>query len=426
MSRKAKWRVGVSAGIILFLVLMITVVGRDRVASDDSDLRLVRAKISDAENGHTYFCRAAEAFYPGYRQAVGKPAPPEIRKRNDEIEALLRDSKWGPERGEQLLKRHEAVFALLDQGLAKPHFQIPAASSITDTDPLLSVMRGMGKLVSIRSAYLLKTGQEKAALDEAMKLIRCGHRFEEGGGLLLHFLVGSAVKRLGLERFDSIVTKASLSANDLKPYIADLGCYYVNGRVWGDIYKAEYELNCRVVDDIWRGKTGSPAFYRMPYFFLPNDTKRLYADMYRVIIRNGTKNLTAMERVDFSVPSSVLGKAGLFLAPNSIGKSLRSVTAPAIERIERKKCAENASVSAAQVLVALKCYKLAHGKLPDRLEQLVPEYFEVVPLDDFDGNPLRYSPAKKIVYSIGEDLKDSGGSTAGKYDSKEPSYKIEF
>jgi hypothetical protein len=32
-----------------------------------------------------------------------------------------------------------------------------------------------------------------------------------------------------------------------------------------------------------------------------------------------------------------------------------------------------------------------------------------VPPDDFDGKPLRYSREKKCVYSVGEDLRDSGG-----------------
>jgi hypothetical protein len=30
-------------------------------------------------------------------------------------------------------------------------------------------------------------------------------------------------------------------------------------------------------------------------------------------------------------------------------------------------------------------------------------------VDDFDGQPLRYSPERKIVYSVGQNLKDDGG-----------------
>ena len=41
---------------------------------------------------------------------------------------------------------------------------------------------------------------------------------------------------------------------------------------------------------------------------------------------------------------------------------------------------ENCSVAATRILIALNCYKLKHGELPDTLEELVPEYFDVVPL----------------------------------------------
>ena len=36
---------------------------------------------------------------------------------------------------------------------------------------------------------------------------------------------------------------------------------------------------------------------------------------------------------------------------------------------------------------------------------------EAIPADPYDGKPFRYAPAKGIVYSVGKDLVDSGGST---------------
>jgi len=39
----------------------------------------------------------------------------------------------------------------------------------------------------------------------------------------------------------------------------------------------------------------------------------------------------------------------------------------------------------------------------------VPDFLDAVPMDDFDSQPLRYSAEKKIVYSVGKNLKDDGG-----------------
>ena len=51
--------------------------------------------------------------------------------------------------------------------------------------------------------------------------------------------------------------------------------------------------------------------------------------------------------------------------------------------------------------------------MPDteRLEELVPQFLPSVPLDPYDGQPLRYKrlPAGFVVYSIGADGRDDGG-----------------
>ena len=70
-------------------------------------------------------------------------------------------------------------------------------------------------------------------------------------------------------------------------------------------------------------------------------------------------------------------------------------------------------LQATRTILALRAYQLTHGQLPGDLNALVPEFLEAVPLDDFDGKPLRYSARKKIVYSVGKNLKDDGGDDRG-------------
>jgi hypothetical protein len=83
--------------------------------------------------------------------------------------------------------------------------------------------------------------------------------------------------------------------------------------------------------------------------------------------------------------------------------------------------------TATELLVALKIYKMQNGKLPESLSELVPEFFPQVPIDDFDGKSFRYLPEKKIIYSVGPDLKDSGGEGARKNsENYDLPFKIEF
>ena len=62
--------------------------------------------------------------------------------------------------------------------------------------------------------------------------------------------------------------------------------------------------------------------------------------------------------------------------------------------------------------IALKRFQLRHEKLPETLNELVPEFLSSVPIDLYDGKPLRYHPntdGTYLLYSTGEDGKDDGG-----------------
>lgn len=72
--------------------------------------------------------------------------------------------------------------------------------------------------------------------------------------------------------------------------------------------------------------------------------------------------------------------------------------------------AQVASARQVALMLALRRYELSEGGLPETLEQMVPKYLSAVPLDPFDDAPMRWNPKAKVIYSIGEDAKDDGGS----------------
>jgi hypothetical protein len=71
-----------------------------------------------------------------------------------------------------------------------------------------------------------------------------------------------------------------------------------------------------------------------------------------------------------------------------------------------------AKVRDAQTAIAVERYRAANGKLPDELSDLIPTFLPAVPVDPFDGMPLRYKKLAKgyVVYSVGEDREDNGGA----------------
>ncbi len=63
------------------------------------------------------------------------------------------------------------------------------------------------------------------------------------------------------------------------------------------------------------------------------------------------------------------------------------------------------------VAIALELYRRRHGDWPDRLELLVPSMLPMIPVDRFDGRPIKYrvENGAPILYSVGADTDDDGG-----------------
>jgi hypothetical protein len=76
----------------------------------------------------------------------------------------------------------------------------------------------------------------------------------------------------------------------------------------------------------------------------------------------------------------------------------------------------------ARTALAAERYRLATGKLPQRLEDLTPQYLAQVPIDPFDGQPLRYRFQQPgyLLYSVFEDGQDNGGKERADVGRGEP------
>jgi hypothetical protein len=96
------------------------------------------------------------------------------------------------------------------------------------------------------------------------------------------------------------------------------------------------------------------------------------------------------------------------------GLRLSPMILPALGSAMEKTVEATAQSRTAATALAVERYRLANGHaLPGSLSQLVPHYFASVPEDPYDGKPLRYkklSPKGYVVYSVGRNRQDDGGS----------------
>ena len=143
------------------------------------------------------------------------------------------------------------------------------------------------------------------------------------------------------------------------------------------------------------------------------------ADMARLLERENR----LIEDVESRDPARIFGTSrrldGL-LRPRSMAGNASSIltilTAPSLERGNIAFHRVLVQRHAAAVILASKLFYAEHGRWPTSLEELVPGYLPSVPQDPFapPGTPMgfRSDGPPPIVYSVGEDLTDDGGSTA--------------
>ncbi len=86
---------------------------------------------------------------------------------------------------------------------------------------------------------------------------------------------------------------------------------------------------------------------------------------------------------------------------------------PAMTRVGVAFARDAATLASAQASVAVERYRLAHGgAVPEQLRDLVPAFLPAVPMDPFDGKPLRFrrDDSGYSLYSVGEDRQDNEGA----------------
>ncbi len=160
---------------------------------------------------------------------------------------------------------------------------------------------------------------------------------------------------------------------------------------------------------------GDPGAHEIPSRYLPE----VLIPMYRVFLMSDEieayklasaewRRLAAMPHYKArelwkTMPQRLREKQTGFLTPKM---------APAIGRYPDRAAEGDAKHRLSQLAVAVAIFHAHTGVLPENLEKLVPAYLEAIPLDPFDGKPLRMlgpKDGRATLYSIGPDLKDDGG-----------------
>ncbi len=267
------------------------------------------------------------------------------------------------------------------------------------------VRQGM-RMLHLEAHVRARQGDPHAAAESIRTMIRLAESTEREP-LLVSQLVRMACHRIARDLTAELLPDVDFSDEDLARLQADFAAIryddamhraMIGERVWGI---QGFEDPAAVLGN------DNPKFRLGPR----NDDLLLYLDFMDEAVAvaklSGPKRLAAALQCanrmqQFFDDANVVTKAR---HPHT------TVFTPAIAAAfaaEARNEAQNRSVVA---LIAIERYRRKHDELPENLEQLVPEFLDEVPVDPFDGQPLRYiiRDGKPILYSVGMDQFDDGG-----------------
>ena len=461
-------------GFLIAFSLLNIFWGRDIPPIDDKELILSKVEIPKSDNAiYDLMFATTKMFMPwrespiflpkGYEKIYNLPPPEkqqrarrewEERQRWEELyDAMLRGEKLDTKEAREFIERNEEFFKIVEKALKKDYIQIPTVQDPKEINlgtmfVEFSALREIARFCIIKARFLFLLGKEEEAFEWLLTAADIGKKLIESprpGGLLSYY-VGRALTELSYEAMRDLIPKSHLASAKLSIFADRLLSQHSD--IESDSYKRGIKMDYIALintlhpflnlhphywskkkwnafrEDI-RGMIEIPL-YLHPYFhlfFKPKKTKNEIVASYKKSIEHigkfyretGLPLAKSEEENAFFEQSPSLYEvlSELMFKDNILGRLLIAILSLSFEQhISRfaLECERSFNASATACLFALKAYKEEKGHLPDSLSELVPKYLPKVPIDPFDGKPLRYSKEKGIIYCVGKDLKDSGGS----------------
>ncbi len=418
-------------GIVLFGAFVVTpavtflaMYSTDEPPHDASDLRLTLPDVPDHLNAYPLFVEAgAKAYWPEDGTTPVSVAPegsPDTEHLTDseKLDRMLEGGPWDAALARQVLDRNREALALFEKAMARPHCRSPKLRSYEEL-PNVYPSCQIGNILAIRSGQERADGSLELALDTAITHVRFADRLERAKGSLMCYWVSQGVRWTGYAQIRRLATEATLPPATWRDCAVCLGALPPAPEALADAFRVEYGMSANIADGLRSGKHDPKEVYGFVTPFLPyalhvNRTKHLMADAARKGIDvAGQPYCEALPEIEAWRKGLSTTRSASWLPrefrPNALGLALFEYISADYESVMKTRCHLAVSHAVTQAMLGLKAYKTQHGCLPQTLDDLVPEYLKAVPIDAFDGKPIRYDPAKRILYSVGKDGADDGG-----------------
>ena len=293
------------------------------------------------------------------------------------------------------------ALGLVQQGLSMTKCQVPWIAFTTNEISKCSALRFLSRLMCCEGKLAEQTGNTREALHEYLSSIRfaddCSH-----GSHILGRLVANAIRSRGCISIRQCVLQRDLPDEELALCTNELE--KLRNRVQPLDETLRYELiSSKLMFSALFTNTGATIMMDRHVFdrlwdaafgdlILEAKKPTWQAQMAQVAARwdNSTES-TWRQMLNRPLPSMLL-----------------SMEIPALRSACEKASRSDLEMDATILACAITRHRIAHAPPPQDLSDLVPEFLTAIPVDPFDGKPLRYRREGKewIIWSVGADRQD--------------------
>ncbi len=324
----------------------------------------------------------------------------------------------------EFLQRQTSVLALLRRAAEKPGCYFDRNYGRPRPDFHVSEVQHMmmaSRLLALQSRCTAADGHLGAALKDVQVLFSMAEHVSSEP-VMISLLAAIAIERLAADSLEAVLSSGQPSADELAALDVDLNVSYARCleralRMQEAFYMSIFTWDLSGLDPGQSGGiSGASSLYRV--FVFSQDVAALrqrFHELQRLTIRPYYEAKNDLDRFEAELKDG----SGEFIG---VGRFLM----PALTLCMDSTVETDARHRVVQIALAMHRYRAAHGRFPERLEDLTPELIIAVPRDPFDGKPLRLkrTDGGPVVYSIGPDLTDQGGSVP--FDRKSKTGDITF
>jgi hypothetical protein len=316
------------------------------------------------------------------------------------------------------LERQAPTLALLRKAAAMPGCRFDEdlpRSDFTQRMPNLAQERGAAYILSLDAQREVAQGHVSNAIADVDAVFKMSRHFAQRPTLIAG-LVAVGVDALGANSLQDVLP-AVTQAQELASL--DIQSLPSLRRMFWRILQGEERVGVTTFNRLEQGEFSLADMGTNDG--LPTQAAMGFGPVFRVLILPDELDvyIEFMERLKQAAPQPFfkvrqqLAEIAESYNPKRPHKGfLASILVPSEVKVFETFAKGEASDACTQVALAMTRYRLDHGNLPAHLSDLVPGYLDAIPLDPFDGQPLRMIVRDNqwIIYSIGTSGKDEGNN----------------